>query len=61
MQVARAQFMQSIALTGPTGVALKSLSDMCICAPGDSTAAIQERHLPIYHCLCAMLEGEFFD
>lgn len=60
MQVARTLRMHTCALTGPTGGTLKSLCDVCICAPGESTPAIQERHLPIYHALCAMLEEEFF-
>jgi D-sedoheptulose 7-phosphate isomerase len=60
MQVARAMGMHTCALTGPGGGALKSVADVCICAPGESTPAIQERHLPIYHVLCAMLEEEFF-
>lgn len=59
-QAARALGLRTIALTGPTGGALKPLCDVCICAPGESTPAIQERHLPIYHTLCAMLEEEFF-
>jgi len=60
MQVARALGLHTIGLTGPTGGALKSLCEACICVPGDSTPAIQERHLPIFHILCAMLEEEFF-
>ena len=60
MQVARSLGLHTIALTGPTGGMLKPLCDVCICVPGENTAAIQERHLPIYHVLCAMLEEEFF-
>ena len=60
MQVARALGLHTISLTGPTGGTLKPLCDVCICVPGESTPAIQERHLPIFHVLCAMLEEEFF-
>ena len=60
MQVGRVLGLHTIALTGPTGGMLKSLCDVCICVPGESTPAIQERHLPVYHVLCAMLEEEFF-
>ncbi|HET6823885.1 MAG TPA: SIS domain-containing protein [Anaerolineales bacterium] len=60
MQVARALGLRTIGLTGPTGGALKPLCDVCICVPAESTPAIQERHLPIFHVLCAMLEEEFF-
>lgn len=60
MQVARALGLRTIGLTGPTGGALKPLCDVCICVPAENTPAIQERHLPIFHVLCAMLEEEFF-
>ncbi len=60
MQVARALGVRTIGLTGPTGGALKPLCDVCICVPAENTPAVQERHLPIFHVLCAMLEEEFF-
>jgi phosphoheptose isomerase len=60
MEVARALRLHTIGLTGPTGGALKPLCDISICVPGESTPVIQERHLPIFHVLCAMLEEEFF-
>jgi D-sedoheptulose 7-phosphate isomerase len=60
VQVARALGLQSIGLTGPSGGALKPLCEVCICVPAENTPAIQERHLPIFHVLCAMLEEEFF-
>ena len=61
MQVARALGLHTIGLTGPTGGALMSHCEVCIRVPGESTPAIQERHLPLFHVLCAMLEEEFFD
>jgi D-sedoheptulose 7-phosphate isomerase len=60
-KVAKAVGMKTIALTGPTGGMLKSIADVTICAPGDQTASIQEKHQPIYHLLCALLEAEFFE
>jgi D-sedoheptulose 7-phosphate isomerase len=60
MQVARALDLHTIALTGPSGGMLKSLCEVCICVPGENTPAVQERHLPIFHTLCAILEEEFF-
>lgn len=60
MQVARAFGLHTLGLTGPAGGALKPLCEVCICVPGKNTPAIQERHLPIFHVLCAMLEEEFF-
>lgn len=53
--------MKVIGLTGPAGGELKELADTCICVPGSCTADIQERHLPVYHGLCAMLEDAFFE
>jgi phosphoheptose isomerase len=60
LQVARALGLHTIGLTGPTGGMLRPLCDTCICVPRENTPAIQERHLPIFHVLCAMLEEEFF-
>lgn len=60
MQVARALGLHTIGLTGPTGGVLKPWCEVCICVPAGSTPAVQERHLPIFHVLCAMLEEEFF-
>ena len=37
------------------------LCDVCIRVPLQETYQIQELHLPIYHCLCLMLEEHFFD
>lgn len=53
--------MTVIALTGGSGGALKTLSDISIVAPGNCPADVQECHLPIYHTLCAMLEACFFE
>jgi D-sedoheptulose 7-phosphate isomerase len=60
MQVAHALGMSTIGLTGPIGGALKPFCEVCICVPAENTPQIQERHLPIFHVLCAMLEDEFF-
>ena len=58
--VARALQMQTIFLGGGNGGKLKELADVSIIAPEKETYKVQEYHLPIYHCLCAMLEEEFF-
>lgn len=58
--VAKAKEMKTVAFTGVGGGKLKELCDECICAPEKETYKVQELHLPIYHCLCAMLEEEFF-
>jgi D-sedoheptulose 7-phosphate isomerase len=60
VQVARALGLRTIGLTGRTGGKLRSLCDVSIRVPANDTTLIQERHLPIFHVLCAMLEEEFF-
>jgi phosphoheptose isomerase len=60
MQVARALGLRTIGLTGRTGGKVKPLCDVCIRVPANDTTLIQERHLPIFHVLCAMLEEAFF-
>ena len=60
IQVARTLGLHTLGLTGRTGGKLRSLCDVCIRVPANETAFVQERHLPIFHVLCAMLEEEFF-
>lgn len=57
---AHAKGMKVIGLTGAKDSKLKDMSDVCIKAPQTETYMIQELHLPIYHCLCLMLENRFF-
>ncbi|WP_370779120.1 D-sedoheptulose-7-phosphate isomerase [Gemmiger formicilis] len=57
---AHAKGMKVIGLTGAKDSKLKDMSDVCIKAPQTETYMIQELHLPIYHCLCLMLEARFF-
>ena len=58
--VAKAKKMSVVALLGGNGGALKDMADASVVAPEKETYKVQELHLPIYHCLCAMLEEEFF-
>lgn len=57
---ARAKGMKVLGLTGTNDSKLKELSDVCIQVPQTETYMVQELHLPIYHCLCLMLEDKFF-
>jgi D-sedoheptulose 7-phosphate isomerase len=59
--VAKAQGLKTICLTGKGGGKLKDIADITITVPYEETYQIQERHLPIYHVLCLMLEEEFFE
>lgn len=58
--VAKAKGLKIIGLTGKDGGKLKTIADVSIIAPSNETFMIQELHLPIYHCLCLMLEKHFF-
>jgi D-sedoheptulose 7-phosphate isomerase len=58
--VARAKRLNIISLTGEGGGKLKQYADVCISVPETETWKIQELHLPVYHCLCQMLENHFF-
>ena len=57
---AHAKGLKVIGLTGAKDSKLKDMRDVCIKAPQTETYMIQELHLPIYHCLCLMLEDKFF-
>lgn len=58
---AKAKGMVVIGLTGENNSKLSAMSDVCIRVPSIETYQIQELHLPIYHCLCLMLEDYFFN
>ncbi|MBX3062723.1 MAG: SIS domain-containing protein [Anaerolineae bacterium] len=60
LQVAHVLGLRTIGLTGRNGSVMSKICDVTICVPYDSTPDIQERHLPIYHALCIMLEEAFF-
>lgn len=57
---ARVKGMKVIGLTGEKNSKLEQISDVCIKVPQIETYMIQELHLPVYHCLCLMLEDRFF-
>ena len=57
---AKAKGMKVIGLTGQKNCRLQELADVCIQVPETETYKIQELHLPVYHCLCMMLEEYFF-
>lgn len=57
---AKAKRMKVIGLTGMRENRLMKYTDVCIRVPESETFKIQELHLPVYHCLCLMLEDKFF-
>ena len=58
--VAKAKGMKVIGLTGKNDSTLSAIADVCIRVPETETYMVQELHLPVYHCLCLMLEDKFF-
>ena len=58
--VAKAKGMKIIGLTGAKDSKLSEMADTTIRSSQTRTYMIQEHHLPIYHCLCLMLEDRFF-
>jgi D-sedoheptulose 7-phosphate isomerase len=59
-RVALLKGLRIVGFTGSSGGLLASLATICIRVPATQTHLVQEYHLPIYHCLCAMLEEAFF-
>ena len=57
---AKAKGLKVIGLTGSKDSKISKLGDCCIRVPETETYKIQELHLPVYHCLCMMLEDRFF-
>ena len=57
---AKARGLKVLGLTGQRESRLSRLADVCIQVPETETYKIQELHLPVYHCLCLMLEERFF-
>jgi D-sedoheptulose 7-phosphate isomerase len=58
--VARNLGLKTIGLTGSGGGKMSGRCDILIKVPAQSTPKVQELHLPVYHCLCAMVEAHFF-
>lgn len=57
---AKSKGLKVIGLTGQKESKMTNLGDCCIRVPETETYKIQELHLPVYHCLCLMLEDHFF-
>lgn len=58
---AKAKGMKVIGLTGQKDSRLSEIADVCIKVPETETYMIQELHLPVYHCLCLMLEERYYE
>jgi len=60
-QAAKAAGITSIGITGEKASRLSEICDICINLPETETIKIQELTLPVYHCIAAMLEDNFFE
>lgn len=60
VEVGRALGLRTAALTGRPGGPLAGAAEIVIAVPGESTPAIQERHLAVYHAISAAVEAAFF-
>lgn len=58
--VAKAMGLSVVCMTGERESELSKISDVALRVPETETFKVQELHLPIYHCLCAMLEEQIF-
>lgn len=55
---ARELSVTTIALIGPNGGDMAGLADMCVPAPGDDTAVVQECHIAALHAVCEIVERD---
>lgn len=60
LMTAKLKGMKTVGLTGEGGGKMREVCDACICVPASFTPDVQELHLPVYHCLCRMLEEAYF-
>ena len=61
VRAASAAGIESIGITGSKDSLMSGKCSICIKLPETETFKIQELTLPVYHCLCAMLEADFFE
>ncbi len=60
-KAAKAAGIVSVGITGESESILSQTCDICIRLPETETFKIQELTLPVYHCIAAMLEDNFFE
>lgn len=60
-KAAKAANIKSIAITGEKESRLSEFCDICIKLPETETFKVQELTLPVYHCLAAMIEENYFE
>jgi D-sedoheptulose 7-phosphate isomerase len=50
-----------VGFTGANGSAMREYTDVCFCAPAQSTPRIQELHVLAWHAICEMVEAELMN
>lgn len=60
LEVAKAFGIQTIGFTGSKKCSMDNMCNIIIKAPAVDTYRIQEYHLPIYHCICMIVEEELW-
>lgn len=60
LKVAKEKRAKIVGLSGKSGGRLKSLVDLCLIVPSNSTPRIQEAHITIGHIICGIVETELF-
>lgn len=60
-KAAKAAGIKSVAVTGEKESSLSEICDIRIKLPETETFKVQELTLPVYHCLAAMLENNYFE
>ena len=60
VKTANAIGRKSIGITGEDASAMCDLCTVCIRMPEKETFKVQELTLPVYHAICAMVEGTYF-
>ena len=59
--LAAAMGIKTVAMTGERESKLSKICDETIRVPETETFKVQEKHLPVYHALCAKAEETFFE
>ncbi len=59
-KLAQALGIGTVGLSGTDGGRLKSICEICVCAPAEQTYRIQEYHVAVYHAMCREIENTFF-
>lgn len=59
-EAALSRGLRVLGLTGSGGEGLRAVATVCISVPAAQPWAVQELHLPVYHCLSSMLDVALF-